>query len=225
MRKGFAIAIDGPVAAGKGTIAPRLAKKLNGFYLYTGAMYRCLALEAIRENVDLADKESLISLLPKINIKFKDNRVYLNDEDVTERIKEADVASVSSRVAVIGKVREDMVKKQREIAEKAMGEGKIVVAEGRDTGTIVFPKARLKVFLTAEVKIRAKRRLDQVRDQEEAKTFEETLSEVKKRDDRDKERKVDPLISDPEKFGYFVLDNSNLSEEETLTAIIKKLNG
>ena len=224
MHKGFAIAIDGPVAAGKGTIAPRLAKRLNGFYLYTGAMYRCLALVALRENIHLEDEKSLISLLPKVNIEFKDDKVYLNEEDVTERIKDVDVASGSSKVSVIAEVRKYMVKKQQQIAEEAMNEGKIVIAEGRDTGTIVFPDAKLKVFLTAKQKVRVKRRLNQLKDQGKTETFQKILVEVKERDKRDKQRETDPLVSSPLKFGYFILDNSSLTEEETLEEIIKKLN-
>jgi CMP/dCMP kinase len=223
MHKGFVIAIDGPAAAGKGTIAPRLAKKLNGFYLYTGAMYRCLALQAKVLNVDLNDKIGLISLLPYINIEFNDDKVFLNGRDVTSSIKDTDIASSSSKVALIPQVRKDMLRKQQDMAKKAIEEGKIVVAEGRDTGTVVFPDAKLKVFLTATPEVRAKRRLEQLEAQGAKQTFETTLKEVKERDKRDKERKADPLVSDPKKFGYFVLDNSKLSEKETLEIIIKKL--
>lgn len=224
MDKGFAIAIDGPVAAGKGTIAPRLAKKLDGFYLYTGAMYRCLALFALKKGVDVSDNNSIISLLPEVNIEFKNDSVILNGKDVTEKIKEEEIASGSSKVAVIPQVREHMVKTQQEIAKKFIEEGKIVVAEGRDTGTKVFPNAKLKIFLTAKQEIRTDRRLAQLREQGNIKiTYREELGEVKKRDKRDSERQTDPLISEPEKFDYFVLDNSNLSEDETLDILIKKV--
>lgn len=223
-KKGFAIAIDGPVAAGKGTIAPRLAKKLNGFYLYTGAMYRSLALEALRRGINLDDEGLLSELVSSIDIKLSDNRVYLNSEDVTGELTREDVASGSSKVAVFKRVREQMVKKQRDIAEVYIDEGKIVIAEGRDTGTKVFPDARLKVFLTAYQKIRAKRRLNQLKEKNVATNLNDVLSEVKKRDERDTHRNIDPLISDPESFGYFVLDNSNLTEEETVNKIIERIN-
>lgn len=222
-KEGFAIAIDGPVAAGKGTIAPRLAEKLKGFYLYTGAMYRCLALSGLKNGINLEDKNSLISLLPQINIEFRQDRVFLNGVDVTDEIKDPKVASGSSKVAIIPKVREHMVKKQQEIALKAITDGKIVVAEGRDTGTIVFPNAKLKVFLTANPNVRAERRLNQLKEQGLDASFDKVLSEIKERDIRDLQREVDPLVSDPSSFGYFVLDNSNLSEEETLIRIIEKL--
>lgn len=225
MHKGFAIAIDGPAAAGKGTIAPRLAKRLNGFYLYTGAMYRCLALAALEKNIDLNDEESLASLLSEIKIEFKDHKVFLNGEDVTEKIKDQKIAYGSSKVAELERVREHMVRLQQEIGEKEIKNGRVVVAEGRDTGTKVFPNAKLKVFLTAASKVRANRRLEQLKDQGViTSTFEKTLEEVKDRDERDTQRAIDPLAVEPSKFGYFVLDNSDLSEEETLEVIVKELN-
>jgi cytidylate kinase len=157
MSKGFVIAIDGPVAAGKGTVSPLLAKNLNGFYLYTGAMYRCLALLCIKRGVDTKDENIVVTILPEFRINVSDNKVFLNGEDVTERIKEEDVAMASSDVAVIKKVREEMVSIQREIANKLIDEGKIVIAEGRDTATRVFPNAKLKIFLTATPEVRTKR--------------------------------------------------------------------
>lgn len=224
MSKGYAIAIDGPVAAGKGTIAPRLAQKLNGFYLYTGAMYRSLALAAIRRGVSLDDEEAITSLVYDIKIDLSNGRIYLNNEDVTDHLTREDVASGSSKVAVIRKVREHMVRRQQEIAKKYIDGGKIVVAEGRDTGTKVFPNAFFKIFLTAEPDIRAKRRLGQLKAKGIDLTFDKVLEEVKKRDKRDLEREVDPLISEPEKSGYFVLDNSNLTEGQTVDKIIEKIN-
>lgn len=224
MPNGYAIAIDGPAAAGKGTIAPRLAKKLNGFYLYTGAMYRCLALLVIRGNADLKNEEALSSLLVQTKIEVLEDQVILNGEDVTDRLKKEDVAIMSSKVAAIPRVRAYMVGLQQRIAKKFMDEGKIVVAEGRDTGTRILPNAKLKIFLTAEPKIRAERRLKQLQDVNESNlSFEKILTEVKVRDIRDMNRKTDPLVSDPGKFGYFVLDNSNLTEDETLDILTKKV--
>lgn len=224
MRKGFVIAIDGPAAAGKGTIAPRLAKKLSGFYLYTGAMYRCLALAAHHKNISY-DNKSLITLLNKIKIDLKEKKVFLDGKDVTEAIKDQNIAYESSKIAEIAQVRERMVKLQRNIGEREINKGKIVVAEGRDTGTKVFPNAKLKVFLTADSKVRAERRLEQLKIRGvSTSTFEKTLKEVKNRDKRDTQRKIDPLVSNPKKYGYFVLDNSDLTEDETLEAILNKLN-
>lgn len=226
MPNGYTIAIDGPAAAGKGTIAPRLARNLNGFYLYTGAMYRCLALLVIRGNADLKNEEALSSLLVQTKIEVLENQVILNGEDVTDRLKKEDVAIMSSKVAAMLRVRAYMVGLQQRIAKKLIDEGKIVVAEGRDTGTRVFPDAKLKIFLTAEPKIRAERRLKQLQDIKESNlSFERILAGVKVRDRRDVNRKTDPLVTDPKKFGYFVLDNSKLSEDETLDILIKKIRG
>lgn len=223
MSKGYAIAIDGPVAAGKGTIAPRLAEKLHGFYLYTGAMYRSLALEAIRKGINTEDEKSISALIPFLNIELSNGKVYLNGEDVTNELTREDVASGSSTVAVFKDVRQQMVTKQQEIADGYINRGKIVVAEGRDTGTKVFPNARLKVFLTADPRIRGGRRLNQLKEKGLEANLENVLSEVKKRDERDLHRTTDPLISEPQKSGYFVLDNSNLTEEETVDRIIEEL--
>src|SRR5258708_1768659 len=149
MHKGYIIAIDGPVASGKGTIANHLARRLKGFDLYTGATYRCLALFCIENKVDLFNKEAIQAAMLHVIIEIKDGKIFLNGNDVTERIKKEDVASKSSIVAAIAGVRKFMVYRQQEIAQKAMQEGKIVIAEGRDTGTVVFPTAELKLYLTA----------------------------------------------------------------------------
>lgn len=222
MPKGFVIAIDGPAAAGKGTISPLLAKSLNGFYLYTGAMYRCLALLCIENSIDTKNESSVIAILPQLKISFSNDRVFLNGKDVTERIKKEDVAMRSSDVAVVRKVREEMVSKQQEIAGHLIDEGKTIIAEGRDTATRVFPKADLKVFLTATPEVRAKRRVIQLKEGGEIVEFEEILKDVQLRDRQDTDRETDPLVKDPESFGYFVLDNSNMSEEETIKIIINE---
>ncbi len=223
MSKGFVIAIDGPVAAGKGTISPLLAKNLNGFYLYTGAMYRCLALLCIKRGIDTKDENAVVNILPEFRINVSDNKVFLNGEDVTQRIKEEDVAMASSKVAVIKKVRKKMVSIQREIANKLIDEGKIVIAEGRDTATRVFPNAKLKIFLTATPEVRAKRRRLQIEERGEKAEFENVLKDVKLRDEYDSDREIDPLVKTPQAFGYFVLNDSEMSEEETIKTIIKEV--
>lgn len=220
---GFAIAIDGPVAAGKGTLASKLAEELHGFYLYTGAMYRCLALECINRGVAVDDKAAVEQVLPFIGIRFEGTKTFLNDVDVTERIQEADAANGASVVSVYPKVREDAVRKQQEIAQKAIEKGELVVAEGRDTGTRVLPDAKFKIYLTATPEVRAQRRLDQFLEQGREVTYEQVLAEVLERDERDKTRETDPLPSNPEALGYFILDDSKMSEEETLAVIEKEL--
>lgn len=220
MKKGFVIAIDGPVAAGKGTIAPRLAEHINGFYLYTGATYRAVALFGIQHGVDLHDTKTIIVLLPRMQISFVDGRILLNKKDVTERIKESDAAVGSAIVGSIPEVREAMVSVQRRVGQESIEKGQVVVIEGRDTATKVFPDAAIKIFLTADATVRAKRRLAQYLKQGEKTDFGTVLAEIKQRDKRDSERTMDPLVTEPEKFGYFVVNDSTMSEEETLQQII-----
>jgi len=221
MSKGFVIAIDGPVASGKGTIANKLAKELNGFYLYTGAMYRSIALMCIDRGLDLENAKEIESVLPDLNIEFKNDAVLLNGKDVTERIKNPDTASGASVVGVLPNIRQAVDQKLRRIAEKATFAGRIVVSEGRDTGTAIFPDAHIKVYLTARPEVRAKRRMEQFVNQE--KNLEDELEDLKARDKRDSERDASPMPANPEGLGYFVLDNSDMDEEETLNALTDEL--
>jgi cytidylate kinase len=221
MPQGFAIAIDGPVASGKGTIAARLSMELQALYLYTGGMYRSVALACIKRGLDVTNPEHVISVLGSADIQIVEHSIILNGQDVTERIKEADTASGGSIVAVIPHVRKVLVKRQQEIAKEAIEKGRIVVAEGRDTGTVVFPDAALKVYLTAAQEIRAKRRLAQYQEPESA--FDKVLAAVKERDERDMGRKLDPLPHNPAELDYVIIDNSNMTEDETLEAIKKEL--
>lgn len=216
-----AIAIDGPVAAGKGTIATLLSRKLHGFNLNTGAMYRCVALYCLENNIPVQKAEKIIENLSNIHIDLEDSVVLLNNEDVTEKVKKREVSQLSSKVAAIGIVRAQMVKRQQEIGLKKMEKGMIVVAEGRDAATKIFPDARLKIFLTARPEVRAKRRFEQMGgENNHTITFEQILSDTNDRDTRDYERKVDPLVRNPEEYGYFVLDNSDLNETETVDAVL-----
>ena len=223
MEKGFVIAIDGPVAAGKGTVASKLADDLQGFYLYTGGTYRSLALAAIEKGIELTNTEEIIRLLSEVQIQFKDKQIFLNGKDVTDRIKEPDAANGSSVVASLPEVRKQMVHVQRAAAEEKINEGKIVVIEGRDTATVVFPNAALRVFLTATDIVRAKRRLKQYLEQGDSRDFDHVLADVRERDKRDTERAMDPLASNPEALGYFILDDSEMDEAFTLNAIKSEL--
>lgn len=220
--KGFVIAIDGPVASGKGTFAPKLAKMLNGFYLYTGAMYRCVALACIEKGIDITNEEQVVELLPEIAISFEGEHVFLNGKDVTVRIKAEDTANGSSVVATYPKVREELVKRQQALGTQAVAQGKVAILEGRDTGTKVFPEAEVKIYLTATDEVRAKRRLAQYVSQGRDVSFEQVLKEVQARDTRDRERTTDPLPSNPEELGYFVVDNSEVNEEKTILEELKR---
>jgi len=223
MKKGFIIAIDGPLASGKGTIAKKLANALHGVDLYTGAMYRCVALFCINSGIDLGNAEEVMAQLDKIAVIYKDDKIWLNDTDVTEAIGESAVAEGASVIGVIPKVREELVKRQQKIGQEKIEEGKIVIVEGRDIGTVVFPDAAFKIYLTATEDVRANRRLVQFHNQGEKHTFAEVLEQVRIRDTRDTERGISPLTNDPQKHGYFVLDNSDMDEDQTIEAIITEL--
>jgi cytidylate kinase len=161
--------------------------------------------------------------LPEVNIEVRDGKIFLNGNDVTERIKEPDTSDGSSVVAVYGSVREALVKKQQEIGKRAIDQGKIVVAEGRDAGTRIFPGAALKVFLTASMEVRAKRRQVQYLVKGIKKEIQDLIEEIRIRDQRDTGRIIDPLSSDPGKDGYLVLDNSDQTSEQTAEVIMQKL--
>lgn len=223
-QKGIFIAIDGPVASGKGTIAPLLAQRLHGFHLYTGAMYRALALYCREHDVDMTNEQAIRDVLSSITIELLPTKTMLNGKEVSDSIKTQDIAQGASLVGVFASVRQTLVQRQREIAERSIQEGKVVVAEGRDTGTVVFPNADLKIYLTAKVEVRAKRRLEQLHQQgNNTITFEMVLEDTKIRDNRDTERVISPLVNNPKEYGYFILDNSDLNEEETIQIIIEEL--
>jgi cytidylate kinase len=223
VKKGFIIAIDGPLASGKGTIAKKLALRLQGIDLYTGAMYRSLALLCINSGINLENANEVIMQLPELRVSYQQGRILLDDADVTDAIGDSAIAEGASIIAVIPKVRKEFVKRQQAIGMEGVKSGKIVVVEGRDIGTVVFPKAALKIYLTATVAVRAKRRLLQYSHYENKLSYDEIVKQLKKRDERDTLREIDPLARDPEKFGYFILDNSAMNEEETIEAIIQEV--
>lgn len=220
MNKGFVIAIDGPVASGKGTLAALLSEKLNGFYLYTGAMYRSVALLCLEKGLNIKDEESVKRVLTQANFEFKGIKVMLNGKDVTERIKEPDIASAGSIIATYPSVREDLVRKQQELGLRKVEDGIIVIAEGRDTATKVFPKAEVKIFLTATPGVKAKRRLNQYKEKGIEKSYNEVLSEINLRDKSDSERKISPLV--PAKDSIQI-DTTNDRIEDTFKKVMEIL--
>lgn len=224
MSKGFSIAIDGPVAAGKGTIAPILAKRLNGIYLDTGSMYRCVTLYCLENNIDLDNSEQVEAALQNIDIDITRDKVFLNAKDVTNDIRAKDVDFGVPKAAGIAKVREVLILQQKKIADKNLNAGIAFIAEGRDIATKVIPNADLKIFLTANVRVRAERRLKQKEGRSEKQNFEKVLEDVIKRDEQDIEVNK-TLVKHPREFGYVVLDNSNMSEEETVDFILQKVKG
>jgi cytidylate kinase len=207
------IAIDGPAGAGKSTIAAKLARKLGYTNLESGAMYRALALKAIQWDTSFDDEAELMKLARGSRIKLQPthagNRVLLDEEDVTERVRETDVTEGASRVSVHPQVREWMVARQRE-----MGEGGGVVMEGRDIGTKVFPNADVKIFLDADPVVREQRRLDQQR--AKGMDVEKLAADLRERDRRDRTRANSPLQAAPDAV---VLDSTSLSEEDVLSHV------
>jgi cytidylate kinase len=222
MNKGFAIAIDGPVASGKGTLAPNLAKKLDGFFLDTGAMYRCVALYAQNNHIDPGEKEAIEKIAKEIDIDYLDGKTILNGRDVSSEIRTESISRAVPIVARFEGVRQELVAKQRKVARRALDSGSIVILEGRDIATIVLPDAQVKIYLTAKVEERAKRRRDQLADQGEMIDLVTVLEDIKERDRKDIEINK-TLVSNPQDFGYEILDNSDLTQEQTLEAVVEIL--
>ena len=218
------VAIDGHSSCGKSTIAKALAAKYGYVFIDSGAMYRAVTLYALRHNL-VADgelkKDELIGSLSKIKIEFKYNPVskksdtYLNGENVEEEIRQLPVSQNVSPVATIAEVRAAMVRLQQE-----MGKNKGIVMDGRDIGTVVFPDAELKLFVTATAEIRAKRRFDELTAKGEDVSFSEILENVKERDFIDSTREASPLRKADDAL---VLDNSYLTREEQMTWVIGKV--
>lgn len=220
-QKSKVIAIDGPVAAGKGTIALLLGQRLHGFPLNSGAMYRMLALYCLEHNIPVNKPNLILEALKNITLDLDDQHAYLNNEDVTDKIKKREVAQLVSKVATIGDVRLEMVKRQQEMGRAKIAKGMPVIVEGRDAATKIFPDALLKVFLTARPEVRAKRRYEQMGGKaNHTISFEAILDDTNERDTRDYNRAVDPLVKNPEEHGYFVLDNSDMNEDETVKAVL-----
>lgn len=218
------VAIDGHSSCGKSTIAKAVATKFGYIFIDSGAMYRAVTLFALRKNLisdGKVDQERLIGMLPEIHIDFRYNPelqcsdTYLNGENVGEEIRQLPVSQNVSLVATIAEVRKAMVRLQRE-----MGKNKGIVMDGRDIGTVVFPNAELKLFVTASPEIRAKRRFDELSDKGETVSFAEILENVQERDRIDSTRAASPLRKADDAL---VLDNSNMTREEQLEWVIGKV--
>lgn len=222
----FQIAIDGPVAAGKGTVSRLLAEKLGFLYVDTGAMYRTAALLALTNQVDFSAEDKIVALIAKSNLEMRNPKgekeadgrlttIILDGQDVSWAIRTEACSDGSSKVAVLGKVRAILVEKQKEIASKQN-----VVMEGRDITFKVLPHADLKIFLTADLEIRAKRRHLQYLTKGVDKTLEEVVAEVKERDERDMNRAIDPLHQTPDSW---LLDSSQLDIEAVVDQIAERV--
>lgn len=191
MKEHFVIAIDGPASSGKSTVSKILAEDLNLIYVDTGAMYRALTHEALQAGIDLNNESALMKLLDEIEISFSsgsDQRTYVNDSDVTEAIRTAKVTNNVSTVSSFPKVREEMVERQRQIASKDSA-----ILDGRDIGTVVFPRADLKIFLVATAEERAQRRYEENLSRGIETPLAQLKQEIELRDFKDSNRQESPL--------------------------------
>jgi len=216
----ISVAIDGPSGAGKSTVARLVAKKLGFLYVDTGAMYRALTLEALKSGVDLYDEQRVLELAQKSKITLDPDennflRVFVNGEDVTDKIRQPEISRSVSYTARLPKVREYMVSQQRRMAKH----GRIVM-EGRDIGTVVLPNAEVKVFLTASQPIRASRRQRQLTNENVYVNLEQLNQEIATRDYLDSSRTTAPLVPAQDAK---VIDSSSLSIEQVVELIVKKV--
>lgn len=224
------IAIDGPASSGKSTTARLVARRLGYLYLDTGAMYRAITLKALRAGVDLDDEKALEKLARdstlRMNFENEQPMVFLNGEEVTSQIRSPEVSDSVSKVSAYPGVRGAMVALQREFASDIVGsasggkEGGIV-AEGRDIGTVVFPGAEVKIFLTCDLKERTKRRYLELESQGISRSPDEIRENLSKRDEIDSTRENSPLVEAEEAV---VVDTTNLTIQEQVEEVLRCLN-
>ena len=211
----ISIAIDGPAGAGKSTISKKVAKELGFVYIDTGAMYRTVGLKAVRCGVDTKDAEAVGAILPGLDIDIRhegvEQHIYLDGENVSDKIRTPEISMAASNVSAIPAVRVAMVDMQRKLASNHN-----VVMDGRDIGTFVLPDAEIKIFLTASVDARAKRRYDELIQKGEDVKFEDVRSDMELRDKNDSTRAVSPLkVADD----ATIIDTSNLNLEESIQKV------
>lgn len=214
---GFVVAVDGTAGSGKGSITKIVAERLNLTAIDTGAMYRCVALAMLEQNIKLEETEKIAELLKNIKIEFKEDengkKVFLNDRDVSLKIRTVEVTEYASPVATIGIVREHLVKLQRKMAETID-----VIMEGRDIGTNVFPNADVKIYLDASPEERAERRYRQNKENGIDTPYEEILQNVIDRDYRDSHREIAPLTKAPDAI---YVDSTGMTVEEEAEEVIR----
>jgi cytidylate kinase len=221
MTEPLVIAIDGPAGSGKSTVAQKLAERLGLAYVDSGATYRATALKVLESGVSLDDERAVTELTARTDIRFlaKDSRVLvlLDGHDVTQLIRTPEVTLAAAKVSRLPGVRGKLVGLQRSLAR-----GRGVVMEGRDIGTVVVPDAQLKIFLQAQPEERARRRLEQERQEGRDATLEQTAHEIKRRDQLDAERKISPLIAAPDACE---IDSTHLTADQVVERILKLAEG
>lgn len=212
MSKNIVVAIDGYSSCGKSTLAKALAKKLHFIYIDSGAMYRAVTVYFLRNNIDLNDHDAIEKALKDIHLNFHSrdykSHITLNDEDISEEIRQMHVSEMVSDISTIKEVRKEMVRQQQR-----MGKSKNIIMDGRDIGTVVFPDADLKLFMTADPKIRAERRFKELIIKGDEVTMEEVFENLAHRDYLDTTREESPLTRAEDAV---VLDNTSIDEHEQL---------
>jgi cytidylate kinase len=206
------IAIDGPTASGKGTIAHRVAQALGWGVLDSGALYRLTALSALKRGADVGDEQAVAVVAGRLDVRFQADRIYLDGEDVAGAIREEQVGNLASRIAAYQPVRDALLARQR-----AFRHHPGLVADGRDMGTVVFPDAELKIFLVADVESRAIRRCKQLKEKGFSVNLQDLLKDMRLRDERDSSRANAPLIAAADAV---TVDSSDLSIEETVKKVL-----
>jgi cytidylate kinase len=219
MDKNIVIAIDGYSSCGKSTLAKALAKKLHFIYIDSGAMYRAVTLYFLRNNIDLTSHDQIAHALKNVHLNFHSRdyqtHILLNDEEVSDEIRLMPVTENVSRIAALHEVRVEMVRQQQR-----MGKSKNIIMDGRDIGTVVFPHAQVKLFMTADPKIRAERRYKEVIVKEPHITLEEVFESLAHRDYQDTTRAESPLTRAEDAI---ILDNTNLTPDQQLAFAISKV--
>ena len=217
MQKFFSVAIDGPAGAGKSTVAKAVAKALNAAYLDTGAMYRTMGLYMAEHGHRRPEAIAEAARTPDLRVEFRDGvqRMFLDGEDVTERIRTPEAAATASKVSAVGAVRERLVDLQREIAR-----GQSVVMDGRDIGTVVLPDATVKIYLTASCEVRAKRRFDELTQAGKEIAYEQVLDDIVQRDYNDAHRAVSPMRQADDAVR---VDTSEMTRDEVVADIVRRV--
>ena len=211
------ITIDGPVASGKGSVSAGVAKVLGFNVLDSGSLYRLTAYAALKQQKHLDDEEQIEQTAVNLKAVFNDGKILLEGEDVTDAIRQEEVGLAASKVAVHPKVRKALFKLQRDYAQ-APG----LVADGPAMGSVVFPEATLKIFLTASAEARAKRRYNQLKEKGIHSNIADLVKDLKERDERDLKRSVAPLVPAP---GARILDSSDLTLDETINQVLEWYRG
>lgn len=215
MRDRIRIAVDGPSGAGKSTIAKAVAQRLSIDYIDTGAMYRAVGYKLLQEGVSLEDLEKVAEVLARTEIDFSCGNIYLDGENINDKIRTEEISRQASACSALGIVREKLTEQQQE-----MGARKSVIMDGRDIGTVVFPDAEYKFYITASAEERAKRRYKELLEKGQEAVYEKVLADIKQRDYNDTTRKINPLRKAEDAL---TVDTTEMSREEVIDFICSRL--